>query len=144
MKQLPPELQARVDILKNYVLINLGLNQQIDRNDISLELNNIDFDWKEGKKRVYEIVFDLTIKNAECDGCDFEPGAISDNLKWYFNVVQEICQVGLSRDLKLNKKTNSFRGIMIYEVNLSYSEFTEITLGLFWDPEEAYGDYSNY
>lgn len=144
MKQLPPELQARVETLKNYVLINLGLNQQIDRNDISLELNNIDFDWKEGKKRVYEIVFDLTIKNAECDQCDFEPAAISDNLKWYFNVVQEICQVGLSRDLKLNKKTNSFRGIMIYEVNLLYSEFSEITLGLFWDPEEAYGDYSNY
>ena len=144
MKQLPPELQTRVDILKNYVLINLGLNQQIDRNDISLELNNIDFDWKEGKKRVYEIVFDLTIKNAECDGCDFEPDAIGDNLKWYFNVVQEICKVGLSRDLKLNKKTNSFRGIIIHEVNLLYSEFSEITLGLFWDPEEAYGDYSNY
>jgi hypothetical protein len=144
MKQLPPELQARVDTLKNYVLINLGLNQQIDRNDISLELINIDFDWKEGKKRVYEIVFDLTIKNVDCDSCDFEPDAISDNLKQYFNVVLEICQVGLSADLKLNKKTNSFRGIMIHEVNLSHSEFSEISLGLFWDPEEAYGDYSNY
>ena len=141
MKQLPPELQAKVDTLKNYVLINLGLNQQIDRNDISLELNNIDFDWKEGKKRVYEIVFELTIKNAECDNCDFEPDAISDNLKWYFNVVQEICQVGLSADLKLNKKTNSFRGIIIHEVNLLHSEFSEITLGLFWDPEEAYLGY---
>ena len=52
--------------------------------------------------------------------------------------------MGLSADLKLNKKTNSFRGIIIHEVNLLHSEFSEITLGLFWDPEEAYGDYSNY
>jgi hypothetical protein len=144
MKQIPQELQTRIETLKNYVTVNLGLNPQIDRGDILIQLDNIDFDWKEGKKRVYEISLGLTIKNADCDNCDFEPDAIGDNLKWYFNVVQEICQVGLSRDLKLNKKTNSFRGIIIHEVNLSYSEFSEITLGLFWDPEEAYGDYSNY
>ena len=115
---------------------NSGLLREYGYDQIDMQVGDVHYN--QNKNEVYEIVFELTIKDVDCPECDFEPRTVGNVIQELVNKIVEGSKFGLTSDLQFKNSFNSTREVLLYETNLWRDNFQYIVFGIFIDPGHKY------
>lgn len=136
MNNLPENIKKKIELMKTIVLSNSGLLREYGNDDIDIRVGDIDY--HQPNNQVYEIVFEITIKDVYCPECDFEPRKVGDTIQELVNKIAKGSKFGLTYDLQFKNSFNSTRGVLLYETKLWRDSFEYIIFGVFIDPGQKY------
>lgn len=136
MNNLPENIKKKLELMKTIILSNSGLLREYSYDQIDMRVGDVNYD--QNKNEVYEIVFELTIKDVYCPECDFEPRTVGDVIQELVNKITEGSKFGLTSDLQFKNSFNSTRGVLLYETKLWGDNFEYIVFGIFIDPGHKY------
>jgi hypothetical protein len=136
MNNLPENIKKKLELMKTIILSNSGLLREYGYDQIDMQVGDVHYN--QNKNEVYEIVFELTIKDVDCPECDFEPRTVGNVIQELVNKIVEGSKFGLTSDLQFKNSFNSTRGVLLYETNLWRDNFQYIVFGIFIDPGHKY------
>ena len=136
MNNLPENIRKKLELMKTIILSNSGLLREYGYDQIDMQVGDVHYN--QNKNEVYEIVFELTIKDVDCPECDFEPRTVGNVIQELVNKIVEGSKFGLTSDLQFKNSFNSTRGVLLYETNLWRDNFQYIVFGIFIDPGHKY------
>jgi|LakMenEpi03Aug12_release.lakeMendotaPanAssembly.Ray.scaffolds.fasta_scaffold1536363_2 hypothetical protein len=136
MNNLPENIKKKLELMKTIILSNSGLLREYGYDQIDMRVGDVHYN--QNKNEVYEIVFELTIKDVDCPECDFEPRTVGNVIQELVNKIVEGSKFGLTSDLQFKNSFNSTRGVLLYETNLWRDNFQYIVFGIFIDPGQKY------
>ena len=132
---IPQNVISKLNVIKNVIKSTSGLYIEYG-DDVEISLAELDFNKETGE--VYEIVFEMNIKDVYCPECDFEPNSISETINEIISKINKGCNFGLTSDLQFTSSFNSTRGVLVYETKLWRDNFEYILFGIFIDPGTRY------
>jgi len=132
-RRFPEKYNQNLEALKTLILVRSKLLSEFGK-DVTIELSDYQYNPKEDF--FYELVFDITIRNADCGDCDFEVEEISNNISHYRDKIVNASNFHLSSQLQISSRGNTTRGVLLNEVHMNWSEFQTLSYSLFIDPEE--------
>ena len=136
MNNLPENIKKKLELMKTIILSNSGLLREYGYDQIDMRVGDVHYN--QNKNEVYEIVFELTIKDVDCPECDFEPRTVGNVIQELVNKIVEGSKFGLTSDLQFKNSFNTTRGVLLYETKLWRDNFEYLIFGIFLDPGEEY------
>lgn len=135
MRNVPEIYLSKIKTMRNVILTTSGILSEYGD---SVKLEIADIDYHQPNNEVYEIVFELTIKDVYCSECDFEPSMVSNTINEIISKILKGCNFGLTKDLQFKNSFNSTRGVLLFETKLWRDNFEYIIFGIFIDPGQKY------
>lgn len=129
-RNFPEKYKSKVETLKRAIIIRSPLRSELGDDNISIEL--ADWDYDQSKEQFYEIHFEVTITNIECEDCYFD--GIGDELNVLIEKLRKSAKLKVGPQLQVGGG-NNLRGITTYEVDFKNGDFRKIVFGLIYDPD---------
>jgi hypothetical protein len=135
MRGFPEKYKNKIETLKRAIIIRSPLRSELGDDNISIEFTGFDYD--ESKDIFYELSFEVTVTNADCDDCDFDSETLGNRLVEIQKDLWKSARLKVGPQLSIGGG-NSCRGIITYELDFRRDEFTKIVFGLVYDPDSTY------
>jgi len=131
--RIPEKYLQKIETIKKVILVRSQLLSEFGK-DVKIEVSNMDYT----NETTYEIVFELEIKGiVDCSDCSHFPEQILEVIQEYQDKVYKASTFYLDNDLTI-KSGNSLRGVLVDSFNYNFSEITNLTFSIFFDPNNNY------
>jgi len=131
--RIPEKYLQKIETIKKAILVRSQLLSEFGK-DVKIEVSNMDY----GSDVVFEIVFDIEIKGIiDCADCSHFPEQILEVIQEYQEKVYNASTFYLDNDLTI-KNGNSLRGVLVDSFNYNFSEISNLTFSIFFDPDDNY------
>jgi hypothetical protein len=130
MRNFPEKYKSKIETLKRAIIIRSPLRSELGDGNISIEL--ADWDYDQSKEQFYELHFEVTITNVECEDCYF--GGIGEELINLMEKLMKSAKLKVGPELQVGGG-NNLRGIVTHEVDFKNGDFRKIVFGLVYDPD---------
>ena len=135
-RNFPEKYKSKLETFKRAIIIRSPLRSELGDSNISIEL--ADWDYDQSKEQFYEIHFEVTITNFECEDCYFEGGMkIGEELNVLIEKLYKSAKLKVGPQLQIGGG-NNLRGVVLHEVEFRNGDFKKIVLGLVYDPNYSY------
>lgn len=128
-RNFPLQYKSKLETLKRAIIIRSPLRSELGDGNISIELT--DWDYDQSKDQFYELHFEVTITNVECEDCYFD--GIGKELNNLTEKLMKSAKLKVGPELQVGGG-NNLRGIVTHEVDFKNGDFRKIVFGLVYDP----------
>ena len=131
--RIPEKYLQKIETIKKAILVRSQLLSEFGK-DVKIEVLNLDYN----SEVTYEIVLELEIKGIiDCADCSHFPEQILEVIQEYQEKVYNASTFYLDNDLTI-KNGNSLRGVLVDSFNYNFSEISNLTFSIFFDPGDNY------
>lgn len=130
MSKLSDNSLKKIEIIKRAILFSAGLLSKFGRDNIHIEL--LDYDLID-EDNFYELIFEVVIKQYDCDDCSHEIEMIRFSLQEIKNIIEESSNFKVKPNLNISQG-NSTRGVLLNSFEFNYDELSNLNFSIYVDP----------
>jgi len=137
MKRLPELYNKKIDIIKKVILTRSGFLSEFGMNNIRIDLIDPRYRTENNQLKFSELIFEVELRDIDCDECDFELSSILRTLEDYHDRLFEASSIMIDEDLKVKNGT-CLRGILNFQIEYANSTINKVVFGVFFDVGYSY------
>lgn len=130
MSKLSDNSLKKIEIIKRAILFSSGLVSKIGKDNLSIEL--LDYDLL-NEDNFYELIFEVVIKEYDCDDCLHEMEIISHILEEIKSTIEESTKFKVKPNLNISQG-NSTRGVLLNSFEFNYEVLSNLNFSIYIDP----------
>jgi hypothetical protein len=136
-RHIPGKYSGKIKLMQNIILSVSGLLTKYGKDNVSIEL--VDIDYNEKLDVVYEILFNVTLKDLDCDECAHKPENLFKIINETLKNITTGASFGLtSETLEFKNSFSSLRGVLFNSINVSYDTINSLQFTIYIDPGQKY------